>query len=85
MDSMKAEIEGENKYLDIFKSKEKHRKDSVRASLAKYKIFVYDQAKKDELAVTSYCQKSKKETMWDKHMHPREEPKKANCKPLTTS
>ena len=53
--------------------------------MAKYKIFVYDQAKKDELAVTSYCQKSKKETMWDKHMHPREEPKKANAAPLTSS
>ena len=60
-------------------------RDQTLLKMARYKVFVYDQAKRDEKAAVSYNQKSKKESMWDQHVHPREAPKEANKVPLTAS
>ena len=75
IEAMQSQLEGKNEYLDIYKSQKKLEQDMMKQRLARYKIFVYDQAKKDEKAATSYNQYSKKESMWDKHVHPREDPK----------
>ena len=85
IDGMKTQLEGRNEYLDIYKSKSKMEKDTMKQRMARYNIFVYDQAKKDERRATSYNQKSKKESMWDQHVHPREAPKEANKQPLTSA
>ena len=46
--------------------------------------FVYDQVKSD-YEPKGYCQKAKRESVWCKEMRPREEPKKIQAAPLTSS
>ena len=71
-----------NSYVAIHKSIEKRkREEKINRTTS---TLAYDMTMKDTKS-TPYHQKSKKDTMWDKHVKPREMPKSALGTPLTTS
>ena len=71
-----------NSYMGIYKSPEKKKQElkQKRTSLT----LAYDMTMRDTKPLP-YHQKSKKDSMWDKHVKPRELPKSALGTPMTTS
>ena len=60
-------------------------KESAGVKLAKDKMFVYDADGRNDWTRTTYNQKSKKDTAWDKHALPREYPQEANRIPPSSA
>eukprot|EP00356_Strombidium_inclinatum_P014644 CAMPEP_0170493050 /NCGR_PEP_ID=MMETSP0208-20121228/13278_1 /TAXON_ID=197538 /ORGANISM="Strombidium inclinatum, Strain S3" /LENGTH=153 /DNA_ID=CAMNT_0010768907 /DNA_START=18 /DNA_END=479 /DNA_ORIENTATION=+ len=79
---MGDKIDQKNNYMHLFKSGNQLIKETVKEN--KEDHFVFDQVKYDEVD-RPYCQKAKRESLWNKEVRPRDEPKAALAAPLTTS
>ena len=85
LEAMKAELEGKNTYMHLFKNEDTLKKETIREKQGKNQIFVYDQAKRDEEDRGGYCQKCARESVWCKDRKCREQPKGYLGAPLASS
>ena len=69
---MEGQLEQKNAYMHLFKNEDKKMKDTLKEE--KEVIYVYDQVKYDEVD-RPYCQKAKRESLWDKNLRPRDDAK----------
>ena len=81
LEALRDQLEEKNTYMNYFKSPNKMSKDQDEDKKDKY---IFDQVMADKEA-KMYCQKSKYDSVWDKNVLPKDEPKVNYNAPVTTN